>query len=93
MTDENQTLVMDLGYRLGYLSVIASGLFLNRGSHSTATIIPRDIHLHKTFLVYTSTTVQTVQIPAPHLAGCNIIGHMPGVDPQYLLYMSVYSEV
>jgi len=40
---------MDLGSHLGYLSVIVSGLFMNRGSHSTATMIPRNIHLHKIF--------------------------------------------
>jgi hypothetical protein len=28
VTDENQTFKRDLGYRVGYLSVIASGLFL-----------------------------------------------------------------
>ena len=40
---------MDLGSHLGYLSVIVSGLFLNRGSHSTATMMLRNIHLHKIF--------------------------------------------
>jgi hypothetical protein len=29
VTDENHTLEMALGYHFGYLSVIASGLFLN----------------------------------------------------------------
>jgi hypothetical protein len=43
VTDENQSLVRDLGHRLGYLSVTASGLFLNRGNHSTAKIIRRNI--------------------------------------------------
>jgi hypothetical protein len=43
VTDENQTLVTDLGYCLGYLFVIASGLFLNPGSNSTCTILPRNI--------------------------------------------------
>jgi len=32
-----------------YLSVVICCLFLNRGSHSTATMIPRNIHLHKIF--------------------------------------------
>jgi len=41
---ENQTFET-----LGYLSVIVSGHFLNRGSHSIATMIPRDFHLHKIF--------------------------------------------
>ena len=45
--EENQTFYMDLGSHLGYLSVIVSGLFLNRGSHSTATMIPCNIHLHE----------------------------------------------
>jgi len=40
---------MDLGSRLGHLFVIVSGLFLNQGSHSTATIIPCNIHLHEIF--------------------------------------------
>ena len=40
---------MDLGSCLGYLSVILSGLFLNRGSHFTATMIPHNIHLHEIF--------------------------------------------
>ena len=40
---------MDLGSCLGYLSVIVIGLFLNQGSHSTSTIIQRNIHLHKSF--------------------------------------------
>jgi hypothetical protein len=29
VTDENHTFEMDLGYRFGYLSVTASGLFMN----------------------------------------------------------------
>jgi len=46
-TDENQTYETNLGSRLGYLSVIVSGHFLNRGSHYIATRIPRNFHLHK----------------------------------------------
>jgi hypothetical protein len=38
-----QNSVFSLGDRLGYLSVIASGLFLYTGSYSTATIIPPNI--------------------------------------------------
>lgn len=47
VADENETFETVLGSRLGYLSVIASVLFLNRDSHSTSTIIQHNIHLHK----------------------------------------------
>jgi hypothetical protein len=58
VTDKKQTYEKDLGFRLYYLSVIISCLFLNRGSHLTATMMPRNIHLYKIFLtVSTSTTV------------------------------------
>lgn len=47
---------MDFGSRLGYLSITVRGFFfLNRGSHSTATVVPRNILLHKIFSVSTST--------------------------------------
>ena len=48
MTDENQTFETNLGSHLGSLSVIISGLFLNRVSHDIATMIPC-FHLHKIF--------------------------------------------
>lgn len=48
-SDENQAFETDLGSRLGYLFVIVSSLFLKRGSHSTATMLPRNIHLHNIF--------------------------------------------
>lgn len=40
---------MDLGSCLCYFSVIFNGLFLNQDSHSTATMILRNIHLHEIF--------------------------------------------
>jgi len=49
VTDENQTFETDLCCRLRYLFVIVSGLFFNRGSHSTATTIPINIRLHNIF--------------------------------------------
>lgn len=49
VTDENQIFGTDLGSRLSYLSVIFSGNFLNQGSHSTCTIIQRNILLHNFF--------------------------------------------
>ena len=47
MTDEHETLEINLGSHFGYLSVTVSGLF--EPSHSIATMIPRNIHLHKIF--------------------------------------------
>jgi hypothetical protein len=35
--DENRTLVTDLGYCLGYVSVIASGLFFEIKAHEETT--------------------------------------------------------
>jgi len=49
MTDENQIFETDLGSRLSYLSAIVSVLYLNRGSHATAKMIPRNIHVHNIF--------------------------------------------
>jgi len=49
VTDESQTFETKLGFRLGYLSVIVSSLYLDGGSHCTVTMIPHNIHLHKIF--------------------------------------------
>jgi len=49
VTDENQSVEMDLGYCLGQLSVIVGALLFSQGSQSTATLILCSLHLHLKF--------------------------------------------